>query len=231
MSDKKVPIKEKPTLFFNFGLRKGERFHLDQTPIVIGRDPTADIRLDSAYISRQHAKIERLGGYWYIIDLYSKNGVYRNMNRIQPGKQVLLQHRDQVQIGSVSAFEFHDPERTVRQSEMQPLAPGLRLDPNNRDVFIQGERLEPALSPQQFVLLAALVAKGGNVVTNEEIANVLWPEAAGGVESAAIDNAVSRLRDRLAELDPEHDYIETVRGVGRRFVQRDTLDSQLPDTV
>jgi DNA-binding response OmpR family regulator len=41
------------------------------------------------------------------------------------------------------------------------------------------------------------------------------------VESAAMDNAISRLRSRLAELDPDHEYLETVRGVGRRFVQRE----------
>jgi DNA-binding response OmpR family regulator len=69
-------------------------------------------------------------------------------------------------------------------------------------------------------LLAALVRKDGDVMTNEAIADVLWPEAAGGVESAAIDNVISRLRGRLAEVDERHDYIETVRGVGRRFVQR-----------
>jgi DNA-binding response OmpR family regulator len=41
------------------------------------------------------------------------------------------------------------------------------------------------------------------------------------VESAAIDNAISRLRDRLAEVDETHDYVVTVRGVGRRFIQRE----------
>ena len=220
MIEKDAPLQEKPILIFTFGLREGENFQLNQTSTVIGRDPSADIRLNSPFISRRHAMIENQGGYWYLTDLYSKNGVYRNMNRIQPGKEVPLGHRDLVQIGSVSAFEFHDPERTVGQSELRLLATGLRLDVTNRDVFINGERLEPPLPPQQFTLLAALVKKDGDVVTNEQIANVLWPEAAGGVENAAIDNAISRLRDRLAEVDETHDYIETVRGVGRRFVQR-----------
>lgn len=212
---------DKTKLIFTFGLRQGEQFQISEMSMVIGRDPSADIQLDSLYVSRQHAKIERQGGYWFLTDLYSKNGVYRNTHRIQPGKPVRLNHRDQVQIGSVSAFTFHDPERTVRQSEVRLLAPGLHLDHPNRDVYIQGGLLEPPLSPQQFTLLAALVKNEGTLVTNEEIAAVLWPEAAGGVESAAIDNAISRLRDRLSELDDAHDYIETVRGVGRRFVQRE----------
>lgn len=220
MNDHRHNTQEKPTLIFTFGLREGEKIDLCESSVVVGRDPSADIQLDSPYVSRQHAKITSEGGYWYLSDLYSKNGVFRNMDRIQPGKAVLLTHRDQVQIGSVCAFEFHDPERTIHQSEMRLLAAGLHLDRPNRDVYIQGERLDPPLSPQQFTLLQALVENEGSVVTNEEIAQVLWPEAAGGVESAAIDNAASRLRERLSELDESHDYIETVRGVGRRFVQK-----------
>jgi len=220
MKEKNGHTRDVPILVFTFGLREGEKFQLDQQSTVIGRDPSVDLLLNSPFVSRRHARIENQGGYWYLTDLYSKNGVYRNMNRIQPGKQVSLGHRDLVQIGSVSAFEFRDPERTVRQSELRLLGTGLRLDVPNRDVFINGERLEPPLPPQQFTLLAALVKRDGDVVTNEQVANVLWPEAAGGVENAAIDNAISRLRDRLAEVDEAHDYIETVRGVGRRFVQR-----------
>ncbi len=214
------PQKGTPALKFTFGLLKGKKIQLIPPTMLIGRDPSADIQLDSNYVSRQHAKLSREGGYWYLTDLYSKNGVYRNTERIQPGKPVRLAHHDQVQIGSVSAFEFRDPERTIHQSEVRLLAPGLHLDTPNRDVYIHGERLEPALSPQQFTLLEALVDRQGAVFTNQDIAKVLWPEAAGGVESAAIDNAISRLRDRLAELDDSHDYIETVRGVGKRFQQR-----------
>jgi DNA-binding winged helix-turn-helix (wHTH) protein len=220
MENQVGPHLEQPTLIFTFGLRAGEEVYLSGSPLVIGRDPSADIQLDSPYVSRQHAKIERQSGYWYLTDLYSKNGVFCNTDRIQPGKPVFLAHRDQVQIGSVSAFTFHDPERTIHQSEVRLLAPGLHLDRSNYDVYIHGERLDPPLSPQQFTLLQALIEKAGNVIANEEIAEALWPEAEGGVESAAIDNAISRLRDRLAELDEVHDYIETVRGVGKRFIQR-----------
>jgi len=221
MIDDCIDSEDRPTLVFTFGLREGEEFPLEQANAVIGRDRSVDIRLDSPFVSRQHAKIEHQGGYWYLTDLFSKNGVYKNLNRIQPGKQVLLGHRDQVQIGSVSAFEFHDPERTIHQSEKRLLGHGLRLDGPNHDVYVNGEQLEPPLPPQQFTLLDSLVNKEGNVLTNEEIARALWPEAAGGVESAAIDNAISRLRDRLAEVDRTHKYIETVRGVGRRFVQKE----------
>jgi len=214
--------KNQPKIIFTFGLRSGETVKIDEERIVIGRDPQVDIVLDSAYVSRKHAEIRFEDGYWFIIDLDSKNGVFRNMNSIPPGEKRLLSDRDQIQIGSVSAFEFRDPQETLHQSELRWLAPGLRLDEDNVDVYINGQRLEPPLSPQQFTLLAALVHRDGNIMTYAEVAETLWPEAAGGIAQAAIDNAISRLRNRLSEVDETHDYIETVRGVGRRFAQRET---------
>lgn len=208
------------SLLFTFGLREGEWIQIVGKTAVIGRDPTADVQLDSPYVSRKHAEVVNEGGYWFITDLYSKNGVFKNMDRIQPGKRIPLNDRDQIQIGSASAFDFHDSEATVHESELRLMSPGLWLDEPTRDVYVYGKCLEPPLSPQQFTLLAGLVVKKGDIVTYDEIAQLLWPEAAGGIENAAIDNAISRLRDRLAELDEAHDYIETVRGIGRRFVQR-----------
>jgi DNA-binding response OmpR family regulator len=46
----------------------------------------------------------------------------------------------------------------------------------------------------------------------------VWPEALEeGVSEQAIDALVRRLRERLNEIDPSHQYIVTVRGHGFRF--------------
>ena len=46
----------------------------------------------------------------------------------------------------------------------------------------------------------------------------VWPEALGeGVSEQAIDALVRRLRDRLMEIDPDWQYIVTVRGHGFRL--------------
>jgi len=212
-----------PGVRFTFGLREGEFLAISGVSAVIGRDPNVEIQLDSPFVSRRHAKIVFEDGYWFIEDLYSKNGVFSHTTRIQPGKRVRLNHGDMIQVGSVSAFEFNDPESTMHESALRMILPGLWLDEPKREVFINGQRLEPPLSLQQFDLLFGLFHQDGGVLSNEKIGKVLWPDAAGGIERAAIDNAVSRLRERLAELDQEHEYIETVRGVGRRFVQRNQV--------
>jgi DNA-binding response OmpR family regulator len=46
----------------------------------------------------------------------------------------------------------------------------------------------------------------------------VWPEAAEeGVSDQAMDALVRRLRERVGELDPDHQYIVTVRGHGFRL--------------
>ena len=47
---------------------------------------------------------------------------------------------------------------------------------------------------------------------------MVWEdEEASGVSEQALDALVRRLRTRLQEFDPKHDYIVTVRGYGLRL--------------
>ena len=50
--------------------------------------------LDSAAVSRQHARILQLGGEFYLEDLHSRNGTYVNGQRIH--QQRLLQEQDRI---------------------------------------------------------------------------------------------------------------------------------------
>jgi two-component system OmpR family response regulator len=82
-------------------------------------------------------------------------------------------------------------------------------DPSGRPV---------ALSAGDHALLAAFVERPGRVLTRD-----LLLDFARGTDSApydrAVDIAVSRLRRKLAEADPEP-LIETVRGTGYRFIPK-----------
>jgi hypothetical protein len=209
-----------PSLNFTNGLLKGQKLLVKPPGLVIGRDPDLFLQLDSPYVSRRHAEISYERGLCSITDLDSKNGVFVNTVRIKPQEPYQLRHGDQVQIGSVSTFLFHDPEATIHESDLPLKSSGLWVDESNHDVYLYGQRLNPPLSTQQFCLLAALMGKRGDVMRYEEIEAVLWPGASEGVEQAAIDNTISRIRSRLVELDAEHDFIETVRGLGRRFQQK-----------
>jgi DNA-binding response OmpR family regulator len=64
-------------------------------------------------------------------------------------------------------------------------------------------------------LLEILWEHKGKIVTREEVIAAVWPESdEAGITEQAIDALVRRLRDRLAEVDPDHEYLVTVRGLG-----------------
>ena len=93
----------------------------------------------------------------------------------------------------------------------------LRLDEGSRRVWVRGVELEPPLSNQQFVLLAYLYARIGEVVSREQLIQAVWEDDTRWVTEQAFDALVRRLRERLNQLDPDYDYIVTVRGHGLRF--------------
>ncbi|HUG54275.1 MAG TPA: FHA domain-containing protein [Vicinamibacteria bacterium] len=48
-------------------------FPLLGSPLLVGRDEDADIRVDEPLVSRAHARIERRGGAFFVLDLGSTN--------------------------------------------------------------------------------------------------------------------------------------------------------------
>ncbi|MCH9646839.1 MAG: FHA domain-containing protein [Deltaproteobacteria bacterium] len=47
-------------------------------PLIIGRKPDCDVRLDDHRIGDRHAEIYQVGDLWWIRDLGSDDGVYVN---------------------------------------------------------------------------------------------------------------------------------------------------------
>jgi DNA-binding winged helix-turn-helix (wHTH) protein len=91
------------------------------------------------------------------------------------------------------------------------------LDPANFDVYIDGDVLEPILSPRQWTLLHLLWDNRNLVVSRNRIVDVVWPDANGVVTDQAIDALAQRLRRRLAEAT-QAEVIRTVRARGFKFV-------------
>jgi two-component system response regulator MprA len=88
----------------------------------------------------------------------------------------------------------------------------LTLDPVGHSVSKDGHEI--TLTPTEFRLLAALVARPGDVLRRRELVLVAWPDGAI-VHDNTLDQYVSRLRRKLDELDADTG-IATVRGVGYR---------------
>jgi DNA-binding response OmpR family regulator len=180
----------------------------------LGRDESCDVCLPDRTVSRLHATVTRTDDGYRIVDHDSKNGTW--VNGAPVGEPHLLEDGDEVSIATSYKLYFVDAEATA------PVlfeARGLRVDHETVMVFVNGEPLDPPLSGPQFELLRMLVEAQGNVVSRDEVVRRVWPEAdPGGVSEDAVDALIRRLRLRLAEADPDHTYIVTVRGYGFRLV-------------
>jgi DNA-binding response OmpR family regulator len=95
----------------------------------------------------------------------------------------------------------------------------LEIDVDTAQVMIAGTLLDPPLSPNQFSLLALLMEHAGRIVTREEVIEYVWGNDEE-VTDQTIDALVSRLRKRLLDADPDHDYLVTRRGFGLMFQNR-----------
>jgi len=71
---------------------------LSPEPLTIGRSSQADVVLDSASLSRSHARVQAHDHGTVLTDLDSRNGVFLNGLRVH---SAVLQDRDTVQIGKV----------------------------------------------------------------------------------------------------------------------------------
>ena len=205
---------ETAMLILREGQGVGTRWMIDRSDMIIGREEDCDIVLPSRQVSRNHARIRRSGGRHILEDLGSKNGTFVNGRELT--EPYPLQDGDEIQIALSFKLFFVDAGATVplffeRQA-------GLRLDKDAKSVWIKGQELDPPLSLAQYRLLELLYDNEGKVCSRDEVVQAVWPDAVEeGVSEQAIDALARRLRERLGELDPDHQYIVTVRGHGFKF--------------
>jgi hypothetical protein len=215
-----------PMLIIQNGQKAGERWLLDSDVVIIGREAgETDLLLPERQVSRKHAKIERTETGFLLTDLESKNGTFLNGKELREPK--MLQDGDEIQIALSVKIAFVGSDATAPLNArpisrgMKAAVRGIRLDKEGRRIFVAEMELDPPLSLQQYRLLEMLIDANGGVVPRQQLVEHVWEgESAYGVSEQAIDALVRRLRDRLAERDPEHDYIVTVRGHGLRFENR-----------
>jgi hypothetical protein len=205
-------------LIFEQGTLRGRRIPLNKRSLTIGRggrNLECDIVLPERQVSRQHAEIFLDQGLYYLRDLNSKNGTYLNDQQIT--ETVQLQDGDSVQIALCARFRFVGADATLPLEAIQT-SNNIRLDELSRRVWIGTHEIDPPLSPAQYRLLELLYESPGQVRSRDEIIDAVWSDAErDGVSEQAIDALVRRLRERLAEGDPEGLYVITVRGHGFRL--------------
>ncbi len=210
------------------GPLNGQRWPL-QDILLVGRDQSCDIVVADRQVSRHHARvtITKLGVL--LEDLGSKNGTHHNGEAI--ADPVYLQDGDVIQIALAQKFVYLSSDATLpldgedidfttlQASQQKPQNEDqLRIEKKSHRVWIGNEEVLPPLSVSQYRLLENLYDNQGKVVPRKElIANVWGEEQAIDVSEQALDALVRRLRYRLNEVDPSHNYIVTIRGHGLRL--------------
>ncbi len=87
------------------GTPQGHRYFLTQDETVLGRDPTADIVVQDANVSRKHAVLIKQGDQMVLVDKNSSNGTKVNGKACEPGKPVPLAKEDLIGMGTTH-FKF-----------------------------------------------------------------------------------------------------------------------------
>jgi DNA-binding response OmpR family regulator len=91
----------------------------------------------------------------------------------------------------------------------------VRIDVANAEVQVKGQEI--SLTPLEFRLLLAFVRNHDQVLTRDQILDLVWGDSSG-VAGEQVKLYVGYLRRKLEQVLPEADMpIETVRGFGYRY--------------
>jgi hypothetical protein len=71
---------------------------VDKDQAIVGREPTCDVFVNDGSVSRRHARLERRGAAWFVVDQGSANGTYLDSQRVS---DALLRPGQELRFGAV----------------------------------------------------------------------------------------------------------------------------------
>ena len=146
-----------PKLIVNPTSAARREIKLARTLLSIGRDPSNDLVLPDAMVSRRHAVIECRGNQYYLRDCNSSNGSVVNGDKISERS---LRDGDLVAIGTArllyrEELELEDPGAKVVQHPSSPRlhCPSCKADYRKGDLFCRecGAPVQPPAGPKKAV--------------------------------------------------------------------------------
>jgi pSer/pThr/pTyr-binding forkhead associated (FHA) protein len=241
-------VSEPPDLL---GVKEGSQperlLPIGPDPLGIGRDAQSAVYLNSPYVSRHHARIERRGGGVWLVDLGSRNGVEVNGRRVtgetqlRPGDviaiaDVRIQCLGREPLGEdTQVFEWHGsrdtgdrepdsdpgassaPDAVPEASERPEREDALLVDVPLHKVWVGGREPDRRLSAQEFALLAYLWESRHRVCTREELGDAIWGR--GRWEPNMLHRLVHRLKQKI-EPAPAPAAAPSAQGGGQREARR-----------
>ena len=123
----------------------------NEETVSLGRDPSNAIPLPGTQISKHHARIERQGSNYYIVDLNSTNFTFVNGEKLTPASQHQLHRGDKVSIAEyeLEISELGTSTSTATLTRQQPV-------PDSRNAFsstvIDGNQPSSAITTSSDIL-------------------------------------------------------------------------------
>ena len=123
---------------------RGRRIPLDRDYLVVGREPTCDVRFDDPRVSRTHATLRRRGNAVYVEDLGSSGGTL--VNGVATTAVRKLRAGDVLAFASVTARLESDgavaEETTAMPARLAPAGAANHIDEQYAGVINNAERLK-----------------------------------------------------------------------------------------
>lgn len=91
----------------------------------------------------------------------------------------------------------------------------IKVLPLKYEVYKGDEKLQ--LTSVEYKLLLLLIENSGNVLTRKTLLEKLWDIEGDFIEESTLTVYIKRLREKLKE-DKINPYIETVRGIGYKWI-------------
>jgi FHA domain len=109
----------KPSLeFYSDGSGESRRVSIENSPFRIGRAETADLRVESAEVSREHAEIIERNGVWLLRDLGSTNGTEVNGKSV---RETILNDGDILKFATSELTFVASPASQFQRMVTQPI--------------------------------------------------------------------------------------------------------------
>lgn len=200
-----------PRLFAESGKMIGQDFTVAQD-VTLGRKRTCDVVVDDPKSSREHTRIFKEGGSYYVRDLNSSNGTYLNEVRIEKSPLIF---GDKIRIGDTVLVFLGDPEQNI---EGQTLGGFQILEKmGHRDIGIVYRARQIALDR-----VVALKVLDRDLSSDEQFVKRFIEEAraAGTLRHPNIIHVF----DVGKENDQHYISMEYVSGKTLRDTPKDTLD-------
>ncbi len=112
------------------------------------------------------------------------------------------------------ALKVLEAEKAVGQKAL--VFKELIIVPEKHEVFLGEDRLE--LTPKEYELLNFMACNPGKVFPREALLEQVWGYESLG-DARTVDVHIRHLRQKLKDDSTDPEYVETVRGIGYRFVE------------